>query len=106
MNKSALQHQITNALASHGKIDGMTQAALGKLLGVNRQRIGSELKLIAGVTEYGRGVAGSPFTYKYVPVSVFCDDMAPKYKTRPWKFWATITMAPLFIGLVSGLMWN
>ena len=103
MNSLALQHQISNALVSHGKINGMTQTALGKLLGVNRQRIGSELKLIAGVTEYGRGVAGSPFTYKYVPVSVFCDEPTlnkPKTESMGWR---EFSIKMLLIG--GGVLW-
>ena len=106
MNKSALQHQIANTLATHGKINGMTQKELAEHIGGKRRLIGIELKLMSNVSFSGRGVRGSPYIYKYAPVTVFCDDMEPKYKQRPFKFWAAITMAPLLIGLVSGLMWN
>ena len=106
MNKSALHHQIANTLSAHGGDEGMTQTELSKHTGAGVRCISRALGEMGNIHRSGRGVSGSPFRYEYVPATVFCDDMAPKYKTRPWKFWATITMAPLFIGLVSGLMWN
>ena len=107
MKTSALQHQIANTLSAHGGDEGMTQTELAKHTGAGVRCISRALGEMGNIHRSGRGVSGSPFRYEYVPQTIFCESgLNDKYKKRPFKFWATITMAPLFIGLVSGLMWN
>lgn len=101
MNSLALQHQISNALATHGKISGMTQTELAEHTGAGPRCISRALGEMGTVSRSGRGVSGSPYRYEYVPATVFCDDMAPKYEERPfWTFWFAWPVAFTMFGML------
>ena len=126
MNSLALQHQILNCFACGVSLTSseVYSQIRPPLLGfVDARNITTKHKVQKAMLDlYNEGrisrrqpTKKAAFIYHVALAnvepkpSVFVTEPMPistEYNTRPFKFWATITMAPLFFGLVSGLMWS
>ena len=105
MSNTALQHQIANALSSHGKIKGLTQTELAKHTGAGVRCISRALGEMGNIHRSGRGVSGSPFRYKYVPQTIFCESgLSDKYEPRSWKFWLGWPAGLFMFGYLSAFL--